>query len=174
MEYIVGFTLALFFCAAAAWLSMDRERAFYPAVVMAVATYYLAFAVVDGRGEVMRSEVVIAAIFIVGAVAGFKRNPWIAVAALGGHGVMDGFHHHLVNNTGVPQVWPGFCMTFDVTAAVLVALVMLARTRRERERLAGLSRGDSGRNARAGIQPGAWQARHSRRCVRAAVASRGG
>ena len=137
MEYIVGITLALFFCAAAAALGMDRERVFYPAVVMAVASYYLAFAVVDGRNEVMLAEVAIAAVFIVSAVAGFKLNPWIAVVALGGHGVMDAFHHHLVHNTGVPEVWPGFCMTFDVTAAVIVALVMLARTRRERELRAG-------------------------------------
>jgi hypothetical protein len=133
MEYIVGFSLALFFCGAAAVLGMDRERVFYPAVVMAVASYYLAFAAGDGRGEIMLSEVAIAAVFIAGAVAGFKVNPWIAVVALAGHGVMDGFHHHLVHNTGVPQVWPGFCMTFDVTAAAFVALVMLARARGERK-----------------------------------------
>ena len=129
MEYLVGLTLALFFCPAAAGLGMDRERVFYPAVVIAVASYYLAFAVVDGRGEVMRAEVAIAAVFIAGAVLGFKRNPWIAVAALGGHGVMDGFHHDLVHNAGVPRAWPGFCMTFDVTAAAIVALLMLARGR---------------------------------------------
>ena len=134
MEYIVGITLALFFCAAAAGLGLDRERAFYPAVVMAVASYYLAFAVVDGRGGVMLSEVAIAAVFIVSAVAGFKLNPWIAVVALGGHGVMDAFHHLLVHNAGVPQVWLGFCMSFDVTAAAFVALVMLARARGERVR----------------------------------------
>ena len=132
MEYLVGIALALLFCAAAAGLGMDRERVFYPVVVMAVASYYLAFAVVDGRNGVMLSEVAIAAVFIVGAVAGFKLNPWIAVVALGGHGVMDAFHDHLVHNTGVPQVWPGFCMTFDVTAAALVALVMLARARGRR------------------------------------------
>jgi hypothetical protein len=129
MEYIVGTTLALFFCAAAAALGMDRDRAFYPAVTIAVASYYLAFAVVDGRSEVMLVEAVIAAVFILAAVAGFKRSAWFAVAALGGHGVMDAFHHHLVHNNGVPQVWPGFCMTFDVTAAALVAGVMLARAR---------------------------------------------
>ena len=129
MEYIVGITFALPFCSAAAWLGMDRERVFYPAVVMAVASYYLAFAVVDGRNGVMLSEVAIAAVFIAGAVAGFKYSPWIAVVALAGHGVMDGFHHHLVHNTGVPQVWPGFCMTFDVTAGAFVALLMLARAR---------------------------------------------
>jgi hypothetical protein len=133
MEYIVGITLALIFCGAAAGLGMDRERVFYPAVLIAVASYYLAFAVVDGRSGVMLSEVAIAAIFIAGAVAGFKVNPWIAVVALAGHGVMDAFHHLLVHNTGVPRVWPGFCMTFDVTAAAFVAWVMLARARDERE-----------------------------------------
>jgi len=134
MEYLVGITLALLFCAAAAALGMDRERVFYPAVVMAVASYYLAFAVVDGRGGVMLAEAAIAAVFVVSAVAGFKLNPWIAVVALGGHGVMDAFHHLLVHNAGVPQAWPGFCMSFDVTAAAFVALVMLARARDERAR----------------------------------------
>ena len=134
MECIVGITLAVFFCAAAAALGMDRERAFYPAVAIAVASYYLAFAVIDGRNEVMLSEAAIAAVFIVAAVAGFKRSPWFAVVALGGHGVMDAFHHHLVSNTGVPPAWPGFCITFDVTAAVIVALAMLARARGERAR----------------------------------------
>jgi hypothetical protein len=130
MEYIVGVTLALFFCAAAAALGLDRERAFYPAVTMAVASYYLAFAVADGRGAVMEVEVVIASVFIIAAVAGFKLKPWIAIAALGGHGVMDAFHHHLVHNAGVPQAWPGFCMSFDVTAAAIVAMVMRLRARR--------------------------------------------
>lgn len=132
MEYVVGIVLALLFCAAALGLGMDRERVFYPAVVMAVASYYLAFAVGDGRGGVMLAEVGIAAVFIVSAVAGFKRSPWIAVVALGAHGVMDVFHHQLVHNTGVPGAWPGFCASFDVTAAALVALVMLARARAER------------------------------------------
>ena len=129
MEYIVGFTLALFFCGAATRLGMDRERVFYPAVAIAVTSYYLAFAVADGRGEVWLAELGIAAIFIVGAVLGFKRNPWIAVVALGGHGVMDVFHHLLVHNEGVPSAWPGFCMSFDVTAAALVAGQMRIRAR---------------------------------------------
>jgi hypothetical protein len=129
MEFLVGIVLALFFCAAAAVLGMDRERSFYPAVLIAVASYYVAFAVADGRGEVMLSELAIAGLFIAGAVLGFKRNPWIAVVALAGHGVMDGFHHHLVHNTGVPRAWPGFCLSFDVTAAVFVACIMLARAR---------------------------------------------
>jgi hypothetical protein len=129
MEYIVGITLALLFCGAAAGLGMDRERVFYPAVAIAVTSYYLAFAVADGRSEVWLAEGAIAAVFIAGAVLGFKRNPWLAVLALGGHGLMDVFHHLLVHNEGVPQAWPDFCMSFDVTAAAVVAGLMLIRAR---------------------------------------------
>lgn len=132
MEYLIGIALALCFCVAAAGLGLDRERAFYPAVVMAVASYYLAFAVVDGRFETLMSELAIAAVFVVAAVAGFKRSPWITVAALGGHGVMDAFHHLLVHSHGVPSVWPGFCMAFDVSAAMMVGGVMLVRARGRR------------------------------------------
>jgi len=130
MEYIVGFGLAIVFCAAAAALGMDRERVFYPAVAMAVTSYYLAFTVADGRSEVWLSELAIAAVFIAAAVLGFKRSPWIALVALGGHGVMDAFHHLLVHNEGVPAAWPGFCGTFDVTAAVFAARLMRVRASR--------------------------------------------
>jgi hypothetical protein len=132
MEYIVGITLALLVCSAAKVLGMDRERVFYPAMAIAVTSYYLAFAVTDGHSEVWLSELVIAAVFIIAAVLGFKRNPWIAVLALGGNGVMDVFHHLLVHNEGVPRAWPGFCMSFDVTAAALVTGLMLMRARDER------------------------------------------
>lgn len=133
MEYIVGFSLAIVFCAAAAALGMDRDRVFYPAVAIAVTSYYLAFTVADGRSEVWLSEIAIAAIFIGGAVVGFRRSPAIALVALGGHGVMDAIHHLLVHNEGVPAAWPGFCGTFDVTAAVFAAWLMRMRAQRARE-----------------------------------------
>lgn len=130
MEFLIGITLALVFCVAAAALGMDRERVFYPAVAIAVSSYYMAFAVTDGRAEVWLSELAIAGVFIAAAVLGFRRHPWIAVLALGGHGVMDLFHHQLVHNAGVPPAWPGFCMSFDVTAAAIVAGLLWARARR--------------------------------------------
>ena len=127
MEFIVGITIALFIGGAAAALGMDRDRVFYPAVLMVNATYYVLFAVIDGGREVLWSEMAIAAVFIGFAVAGFKQNPWLVVVALVAHGVMDVFHDALVHNAGVPSGWPGFCMTFDMTAAVLVACVLAHR-----------------------------------------------
>ena len=104
---------------------------------MVIATHYVLFAVIDGGHDVLWFEMAIAAVFIGLAVAGFKRNPWLVVVALVAHGVMDGFHDALVHNAGVPSGWPGFCMTFDVTAAVLVACV-LARRAQGKGNLTGL------------------------------------
>lgn len=127
MEFIVGIALALLVYAATHGLAMDRERVFYPTVMIAITSYYVVFAVIDGRGAMLLSEVAIALAFCAVAVLGFKRNLWLVVAALAGHGVMDAFHHLLVPNTGVPQVWPGFCMAYDITAAGLLAGLLWRR-----------------------------------------------
>lgn len=127
MEFIVGVALALFVCFAAWLLGMDRDRVFYPTVLIVVASYYVLFAVIDGSHDVLQSEIAIAAVFTVVAVVGFKRNLWLVAAALAGHGVMDLFHHALVHNPGVPLAWPGFCMAFDLTAAVFVGSILALR-----------------------------------------------
>ena len=127
MEYIVGIALALFVCGAASLLGMDRDRVFYATMVIVVATYYVLFAAIDGGHKVGLSEIAIAAVFTVVAVVGFKRNLWLVAVALAGHGVLDFFHHALVQNTGVPRVWPGFCMAFDLTAGVFFGCVLAFR-----------------------------------------------
>ncbi len=130
MELVVGTALALFVGGGTAWLGMDRDRAFYPTVLIVVATYYVLFAVIDGGRGVLLSEIAIAAVFAAFAVAGFKRNLWLVAAALAGHGVMDFVHHDLVHNTGVPAAWPGFCAAYDLTAAAFLAGVLVLRAQR--------------------------------------------
>ena len=127
MEFLVGITLAMLVCGVAAAFGMDRDRVFYPAVLIATASYYVAFAVVDGTRAALIHEAVIATVFVALAVVGFRRSPWVVVGALVGHGVMDVFHEALVHNAGVPHAWPGFCLAFDVTAAVLVGWVLVVR-----------------------------------------------
>lgn len=76
MEYIVGIALALalFACGAASLLGMDRERVFYPTILIVIASYYVLFAVMDGGDEALLSEISIAAVFTVLAVAGSRRH----------------------------------------------------------------------------------------------------
>lgn|GEM_PF-2653823 len=50
--------------------------------------------------------------FRLAAVIGFRRSLWLAA-----HGVLDSAHSRIVQNNGVPPLWPPFCLAFDVTAA---------------------------------------------------------
>jgi hypothetical protein len=127
VEYIVGAALALFVCIAALLLGMDRDRAFYPTILIVIASYYVLFAVIDGSDKILLAEIAIAAVFTGIAVVGFKRNLWLVAAALAGHGGLDFFHHGLVHNTAVPHGWPGFCLALDLTAAVFVGCVLAIR-----------------------------------------------
>ena len=62
------------------------------------------------------------------AVAGFKKNLWLIVAALVGHGVFDSFHQLVIQNPGVPIWWPGFCLSFDILAGVFLAMLLVRRS----------------------------------------------
>ena len=146
MEFIVGVALALFVGIAASLLGMDRDRVFYPTILIVIASYYVLFAVIDGSDKVLLSEIAIAAVFTVIAVVGFKRNLWLVAVALAGHGVMDFFHHALVQNAGVPRAWPGFCMAFDLTASVIVGCILVFRRDFETNRPDGM-----------GGMPGRWR-----------------
>lgn len=129
MEYAVGSVLALFVLGGLSLLGFDRDRAFYPTVTIVVATYYILFAALTGSSKVMLAELAAASVFVVMAVLGFKKSPWVLVAALAGHGAFDLVHHRLIDNPGVPDFWPGFCMSFDVVAAAYLAVLLVYRRR---------------------------------------------
>ncbi len=121
MEYVIGVVLALAVCVFAVLVGFDRERVFYPTMVLVVATYYILFAALANSTRALVLESAAAVVFLVLAVLGFKKTLWVAVAGLVGHGVFDVFHGRMISNPGVPAWWPGFCMAFDVLAGVFLA-----------------------------------------------------
>ena len=127
MEYVIGTALALAFTLSATATGLDRDRAFYTAVAIAVATYYILFAAMTGSASVIIAESVAAGAFLLLAVVGFRTKPSLIALAIGGHGVFDVLHHLLIDNPGVPRWWPGFCMSFDVVAGGYLALVLWKR-----------------------------------------------
>lgn len=129
MTYLIGVVLALAVSLFARFVGLDRDRAFYPTVMIVIAALYGLFAVMGGSPGELTWEWVAMGGFILLSVLGFRRSLWFVVAALFAHGVFDFFHGHLVPNPGVPVWWPGFCMAYDVTAAGCLAwLLRLART----------------------------------------------
>jgi hypothetical protein len=105
-------------------IGLDRDRAFYPTLVVVIASYYVLFAVMGGSGHALVVETLVMAGFLLVAVIGFKKNLWLVVAALAAHGVFDFFHGRVVANPGVPAWWPAFCLTYDVTAAAFLAWLL--------------------------------------------------
>ncbi len=128
MSYLIGVSLSLLVAVFARWAGLDRDRGFYPTVLIVVALYYVLFAVMGGSTRALVIESVVMAAFAAFAVAGLRRSLWLVAAALAGHGVMDFFHAHLVTNPGVPEWWPGFCLGYDVGAAACLAWLIKART----------------------------------------------
>ncbi|MDP8982948.1 MAG: hypothetical protein M3O35_20415 [Acidobacteriota bacterium] len=127
MESLIGLILALAVAGFAAVVGLDRERSFYPTVLIVIACYYVLFAVMGATGGTLAAELVVAIGFSLLAVFGFKGSPWFAVAGLVGHGVFDFVQHRLIENPGVPLWWPGFCGVFDVVFGLCLAALLMIR-----------------------------------------------
>jgi hypothetical protein len=124
MPYLAGIVLALSVSGLATLIGLDRDRAFYPTLLVVIASYYVLFAVMGGSGRAQVVETLVMTGFLLVAVIGFKKSLWLVVAALAAHGVFDFFHGRVVANPGVPAWWPGFCLTYDVTAAGFLAWLL--------------------------------------------------
>lgn len=124
MPYVVGIVLSVGVAAFARIVGFDRDRAFYPTVLLVIASYYILFAAMGQSMHAIIVESAVTAAFAVAAIAGFKFSAWIVVAALAGHGVFDGVHGQVINNAGVPVWWPPFCLAYDVGAAGCLAWLL--------------------------------------------------
>ena len=125
MEFFIGAGLALSIGLSATFLGLDRDRAFYPTIMIVIASYYALFAIMSSSVRVLALESIAIVAFIAASIAGFKRSLWLVVAALATHGVFDFLHGQLIVNPGVPPWWPTFCLAYDVVAAAYLAWLLL-------------------------------------------------
>jgi len=124
LPYVVGIVLSIAVALFARRVGLDRDRAFYPTVLIVIASYYVLFAAMIGSMGTVVLESAVMAVFVIAAVAGFKRSAWITVAALAAHGLQDAVHGHIVANAGVPAWWPAWCLAYDVGAAGALAWIL--------------------------------------------------
>jgi hypothetical protein len=125
VAYLIGIVLALGVGILASVVGFDRDRAFYPTVMIVIASYYVLFAVSGAAPDVIVIEAAIMAGFAGLAIAGFKRSLWLVVAALAAHGLFDALLAPRIDNPGVPPWWPQFCLAYDVVAAAYLAQRLL-------------------------------------------------
>jgi len=122
MDYLIGVALAAAVGLLATIVGFDRDRAFYPTVMIVIASYYVLFAISGGTTASIVIESAVMLLFAGAAIAGFKRSLWIVVAALAAHGIFDLLHSPMISNPGVPPWWPQFCLAYDVVAAAYLAI----------------------------------------------------
>jgi hypothetical protein len=125
MAYLVGIGVALLVSSFATLAGFDRDRAFYPTLLVVIASYYVLFAVMGGSMSALLTETAVMLIFAVIAFLGFRFNLWLIALTLAGHGVFDFVHGGVISNPGVPVWWPAFCLAYDVTAAGWLAWLLM-------------------------------------------------
>ena len=127
MNYLIGLILALAVAGFARIVGFDRDRAFYPTVLIVTASYYVLFAAMGASGGTIAVEIIVATVFLAPAVIGYRKSAWFVIAALIGHGVFDLVRQLFITNPGVPVWWPGFCLAFDVALGGLLAVGLWRR-----------------------------------------------
>jgi len=125
VPYVVGIVLSIGVALFARWVGFDRDRAFYPTVLIVIASYYVLFAAMSGSIQTVVLEAALMTVFVIASIAGFKGSAWIIVGALAAHGVQDAVHGHIVANAGVPAWWPAWCLAYDIGAAGALACLLM-------------------------------------------------
>lgn len=112
LPIIAGLALGAGVAMAARWNGFDRDRSFYPTVLIVVASYYVLFAVMGGQA--LGVELAVAAAFSGLALLGGSGRLWLVGLGLLLHGVFDLLHPAVIDNPGVPVWWPTFCAAVDL------------------------------------------------------------
>jgi len=131
MEFAVGIVLGAVIALSTTAIGFARDRSFYPTVLIVVASYYGLFAVMSGSMWTLAIEAVPMAVFVGLAVIGFKRSGWFVAMGLFGHVLFDFIHKQVIENTGVPLWWPGFCLAIDFTLGAFLSFYLLRSRRRD-------------------------------------------
>ena len=119
-----GLVAALVVAVAARASGFDRDRSFYPMVLVVIALLYVLFGVEDGAASVVAAEAAVALAFVALSVAAFRRrSPALLAAGLALHGAWDLAHPVVLPaSNAVPSWWPAFCIGVDLPLAAWVYL----------------------------------------------------
>ncbi|WP_019867854.1 hypothetical protein [Methylovulum miyakonense] len=74
MAFIFGCVIASIVSVLATRSGFDKDRAFYPTVMVVIASYYVLFAAMVGAAGIIVVELTGMLLFVALAVLGFKRN----------------------------------------------------------------------------------------------------
>ena len=129
LPVVIGVLSAVAIAALARSTGFDRDRSFYPTVLVVIAAYYILFAVMGGSRQALAWEIVVAVAFSTVAITGALRLPLLVGVGIFSHGLFDFVHYMMIQDAGVPDWWPAFCGSLDVVLGLWV--IGLARSSRQ-------------------------------------------
>ncbi|HQZ82055.1 MAG TPA: hypothetical protein PLR83_02435 [Pyrinomonadaceae bacterium] len=121
MEYFVGAVSAVALIIFGRVSGFEKDRSFYPTVLIVIGFLYVLFGALDGRASVVLIEIAFALVFSAVAIIGYKKGCLIVAAGIAAHGLFDFVRQFFIEDRGVPVWWPGFCGTIDVLLGLLIA-----------------------------------------------------
>ncbi|MFT3743619.1 MAG: hypothetical protein QM785_04915 [Pyrinomonadaceae bacterium] len=122
MEYLVGIVSAVVLAVFARFSGFEKDRSFYPTVLIVIGFLYVLFGSIDGRMSVVLTEIVFALVFSSIAVFGYSKSCRLVGIGIAAHGVFDFVHALFIEDAGVPIWWPGFCGSIDIVLGIYVAV----------------------------------------------------
>lgn len=121
----IGLGVALLIIVFAKFTQFERDRAFFPTILIIIASYYILFSIMAAHS--LTQELIVASGFLFIAVFGSYKSLTLIACGIMGHGIYDIFHFLYLNQSVAPQWWPSFCAVVDLTLGLWVFYLTKSR-----------------------------------------------
>lgn len=119
VEMLIGIASTSAMIVAARTVGLDGDRATYATSLIAIALFYVVFAVEHGDTMVLIVNVAIAGVFVIGALVGYARSIALVGWLLVVHGLFDlTYHLTLPHLVPAPHWWAPLCLGVDLTLGI--------------------------------------------------------
>ena len=107
-------------------VGMTSERSLFPSALIAIASFYVVFAIETGQTNIIILNVIVTVVFILMAIIGFVKSLWFVVFGLFAHGVFDAIYA-ISGMSPAPGWWGMFCIVIDILWALALAALIIQK-----------------------------------------------
>ena len=125
--FIIGIILTVGLLSISWATGLYRERGVYAVTLIAIAFFYIVFALEHGSTAVIFSNILIAGLFVGLALFGYMRSLKLVAFGLILHGIFDGIYAFSFTNPS-PEWWAPFCFAVDIALGGFL-LVIIKRSK---------------------------------------------
>lgn len=113
VPFLIGLSATVAAIIGAHWAGMANSRATYTTTLIAIALFYIVFAIEHGSPSTIIINILIAGGFIALALLGQRFSIFLVAIGLLGHGLFD-VMYHASGDSPAPSWWAPLCLAVDV------------------------------------------------------------